>query len=98
MITYVQHLTEHLWDVALVSVGYSSSQGKECMGLPVDKTKKENLMCYIISLRNEAKSTLVCQEGEISLALNSKRVVKSNSVVITETIETFSQKVKIQIP
>lgn len=55
-------------------------------------------MCYIISLRNEAKSTLVCQEGEISLALNSKRVVKSNSVVITETIETFSQKVKIQIP
>lgn len=48
MITYVQHLTEHLWDVALVSVGYSSSQGKECMGLPVDKKGKFNVLYNLI--------------------------------------------------
>lgn len=52
----------------------------------------------MVSLRKEPESTVVCQEGETSLALNSKRVGKSNRLVITGTIEIFTLNVTIEIP
>lgn len=42
-------------------------------------------MCYVVLLRSETESTMVCHEGETSFALNSKRVV-------------ITLNVKIQIP
>lgn len=56
------------------------------------------MMCYMVSLRKEPESTVICREGETSLALNSKRVGKRNKVVITGTIEIFTLNVTIQIP
>lgn len=52
----------------------------------------------MVSLRKKSESTVVCREGETSLALNSKRVGKSNRVVIIGAIEIFTQNVIIQIP